>query len=318
MTTELTATRGSEYAERIRTTFRQSVEAIMETGRILAEAKDKLKHGEFTAMVTNELPFSPRTAQMMMALTGDARLSDPKHASLLPPSWYTLYKLSELHDDEFERGITQGIIRPDMTRSEVKKLHAVPGHLVAKAQASGTALPSAPVTVQLVKPDGVSEADIEQAVSIVKETHRASTSALQRRLRIGFTRAARLMDILDERGIIGPPNGSEPREVFLDKIEAAEAVAEEPSEPEISAPCKEGISVRVLCKAGLTVQCALCEWPSQNGGPCPPSRQRDLVVGYVSRSDELITVGVRDKATLILLKAALDGVDGVSVIHVSE
>jgi len=63
------------------------------------------------------------------------------------------------------------------------------------------------------------EADDEllaQAVEIIRETGRASTSSLQRRLRIGYTRAARLMDILEERGIVGPPRGSDPREILVD------------------------------------------------------------------------------------------------------
>ena len=57
---------------------------------------------------------------------------------------------------------------------------------------------------------------LAQAVEIIKETQRASTSSLQRRLRIGYTRAARIMDILEERGIIGPPRGSDPREILID------------------------------------------------------------------------------------------------------
>lgn len=57
---------------------------------------------------------------------------------------------------------------------------------------------------------------LSQAVEIIRETRRASTSSLQRRLRIGYTRAARVMDILEERGLIGPPRGSEPREILID------------------------------------------------------------------------------------------------------
>ena len=57
---------------------------------------------------------------------------------------------------------------------------------------------------------------LEQAISIIRETQRASTSSLQRRLRIGYTRAARLMDVLEERGVIGPPRGSDPREILID------------------------------------------------------------------------------------------------------
>ena len=64
--------------------------------------------------------------------------------------------------------------------------------------------------------NGQDDALLEQAISIIRETHRASTSSLQRRLRIGYTRAARLMDILEERGVVGPPRGSDPREILLD------------------------------------------------------------------------------------------------------
>jgi S-DNA-T family DNA segregation ATPase FtsK/SpoIIIE len=57
---------------------------------------------------------------------------------------------------------------------------------------------------------------LEQAIEVIRETQRASTSSLQRRLRIGYTRAARMMDILEERGLIGPPRGSDPREILID------------------------------------------------------------------------------------------------------
>jgi S-DNA-T family DNA segregation ATPase FtsK/SpoIIIE len=57
---------------------------------------------------------------------------------------------------------------------------------------------------------------IEQAIEVIRQTRRASTSSLQRRLRIGYNRAARLMDQLEEKGVIGPPQGSEPREILID------------------------------------------------------------------------------------------------------
>jgi len=63
---------------------------------------------------------------------------------------------------------------------------------------------------------GEDEELLNQSIAIIKETQRASTSSLQRRLRIGYTRAARIMDILEERGIVGPPRGSDPREILVD------------------------------------------------------------------------------------------------------
>ena len=64
--------------------------------------------------------------------------------------------------------------------------------------------------------DGEDDELVEQAVAIIRETHRASTSSLQRRMRIGYTRAARIIDILEERGMLGPPRGAEPREILID------------------------------------------------------------------------------------------------------
>jgi S-DNA-T family DNA segregation ATPase FtsK/SpoIIIE len=54
----------------------------------------------------------------------------------------------------------------------------------------------------------------EEAVRIVMEQGKASTSTLQRRLRIGYGRAARLLDMMEAEGLIGPPDGSKPREVL--------------------------------------------------------------------------------------------------------
>ncbi len=57
---------------------------------------------------------------------------------------------------------------------------------------------------------------LEKALDIIRETRRASTSSLQRRLRIGYTRAGRIIDALQDKGIVGPPKGSEPREILVD------------------------------------------------------------------------------------------------------
>jgi S-DNA-T family DNA segregation ATPase FtsK/SpoIIIE len=72
-------------------------------------------------------------------------------------------------------------------------------------------------------PEGESGADdvnddlYREAVRVVCEAGRASTSTLQRRLRIGYGRAARLIDIMEKDGIVGPPDGTKPREVLKAK-----------------------------------------------------------------------------------------------------
>jgi S-DNA-T family DNA segregation ATPase FtsK/SpoIIIE len=55
-----------------------------------------------------------------------------------------------------------------------------------------------------------------QAIEVLKSTKRASTSMIQRRLRIGYNRAARIMDLMEEKGVVGPENGSSPREILVD------------------------------------------------------------------------------------------------------
>jgi len=68
----------------------------------------------------------------------------------------------------------------------------------------------------LSEEDAEDEALVEQAIEVIRQTNRASVSILQRRLRIGYTRAARIMDLLEERGIVGPGKGAEPREILID------------------------------------------------------------------------------------------------------
>jgi len=55
-----------------------------------------------------------------------------------------------------------------------------------------------------------------QALDVLRSTKRASTSMIQRRLRIGYNRAARIMDLMEDKGIIGPENGSSPRDILVD------------------------------------------------------------------------------------------------------
>jgi S-DNA-T family DNA segregation ATPase FtsK/SpoIIIE len=80
------------------------------------------------------------------------------------------------------------------------------------------------ITQQLQRPvrdsdDEDSEEDeelVENCIEVIRSEGKASTSLLQRRLKIGYGRAARMMDILEDRGIIGPARGAEPREIMID------------------------------------------------------------------------------------------------------
>lgn len=67
----------------------------------------------------------------------------------------------------------------------------------------------------------------DQAKEVVIQAGKASASLLQRRLRVGYARAARLLDSLEENGIVGPQEGSKPREVFVSMEEMQQSEAED-------------------------------------------------------------------------------------------
>ncbi len=66
--------------------------------------------------------------------------------------------------------------------------------------------------------DNQGDSLLGEAKEVIRQSGKASASLLQRRLKIGYARAARILDLLEEQGIIGPADGAKPREVFLDKL----------------------------------------------------------------------------------------------------
>lgn len=80
----------------------------------------------------------------------------------------------------------------------------------------------------------------EDVKRIVLETKKASASFLQRRLRIGYARAARLIDMLEDKGIVGPADGAKPREVYGDVSGGQSGVAAELAQENTEEPLEEG------------------------------------------------------------------------------
>lgn len=125
------------WASRISERWQASVEAIIDVGRMLIQAKAELAHGEFGAMCEGELPFSARTAQRLMSISHDRRLTNATHASVLPPSWYTLYELTKLDDDTLTCAIDSGAIHTEMQRKDATLL-LNESRRVCKVQAATT------------------------------------------------------------------------------------------------------------------------------------------------------------------------------------
>ncbi|MDR1014043.1 MAG: DNA translocase FtsK 4TM domain-containing protein [Coriobacteriales bacterium] len=77
------------------------------------------------------------------------------------------------------------------------------------------------LSVSMLGTDGEGGDDdplVWEAADIVVSSNLGSTSTLQRRLKVGYARAGRIMDMLEHKGVVGPPNGSRPREVLIDDV----------------------------------------------------------------------------------------------------
>lgn len=66
--------------------------------------------------------------------------------------------------------------------------------------------------------DDGDDAEVHEAADIVIQAGKASASLLQRRMRVGYAKAARLIDMLEEKGIVGPPDGARPRQILVDSV----------------------------------------------------------------------------------------------------
>ena len=111
-----------------------------------------------------------------------------------------------------------------VTEQEVRSVVAHVTEQLAP-DATGRTSPSAPEAAAKVAEDIGDDLDLVlQAVELVVTLQLGSTSMLQRKLRVGFAKAGRLMDILETRGVVGPSEGSKPREVLVKPDELDEVV----------------------------------------------------------------------------------------------
>jgi DNA segregation ATPase FtsK/SpoIIIE, S-DNA-T family len=99
------------------------------------------------------------------------------------------------------------------------EIHRVVANVAAQAKPVFEASISAKLSANIMPEDEVTDEEedlVDKCLEIIRQEKKASTSMLQRRLRLGYTRAARIVDILEQRGILGPKDGAKDREILVD------------------------------------------------------------------------------------------------------
>jgi S-DNA-T family DNA segregation ATPase FtsK/SpoIIIE len=99
------------------------------------------------------------------------------------------------------------------------EIHRVVANLAAQGKPVFEASISAKLSSNIMPEDEVTDEEedlVDKCLEIIRQEKKASTSMLQRRLRLGYTRAARVVDILEQRGILGPKDGAKDREILVD------------------------------------------------------------------------------------------------------
>ena len=107
----------------------------------------------------------------------------------------------------------QGVLVTD------EEIHRVVANLAAQGKPAFEASISAKLSSTTVPEEEVTDEEedlVDRCLEIIRQEKKASTSMLQRRLRLGYTRAARIVDILEQRGILGPKDGAKDREILVD------------------------------------------------------------------------------------------------------
>ena len=110
------------FITRITQSWTSALESFLEVGRTLLEAEKELEKKEWLDMVNNDLPFTRRTAEKLVKIASDSRITDPNNAKHLPPHWTSLHEITLLTDRQFSDGVNAGVIQPDAERKDISAL----------------------------------------------------------------------------------------------------------------------------------------------------------------------------------------------------
>ncbi len=159
--------------------------------------------GVIKANIPSRIAFqvaSKLDSRVILDANGADKLLGQGDMLYLPPGTSTLVR-------------AQGVLVTD------EEIHRVVDSVSAQAQPSFDPGFHEAMTSPSGGDDDVTEEDEElvtKCLEIIRQERKASTSMLQRRLRLGYTRAARVVDILEQRGILGPKDGAKDREILVD------------------------------------------------------------------------------------------------------
>jgi S-DNA-T family DNA segregation ATPase FtsK/SpoIIIE len=159
--------------------------------------------GVIKANIPSRIAFqvaSKLDSRVILDANGADKLLGQGDMLYLPPGTSTLVR-------------AQGVLVTD------EEIHRVVDSVSAQAQPSFDPGFHEAMTSTSGGDDDVTEEDEElvtKCLEIIRQERKASTSMLQRRLRLGYTRAARVVDILEQRGIVGPKDGAKDREILVD------------------------------------------------------------------------------------------------------
>ncbi len=159
--------------------------------------------GVIKANIPSRIAFqvaSKLDSRVILDANGAEKLLGQGDMLYLPPGTSTLVR-------------AQGVLVTD------EEIHRVVDYVAAQAEPSFDPGFHEAMTSPAAGDEDVTEEDEElvtKCLEIIKQERKASTSMLQRRLRLGYTRAARVVDILEQRGIVGPKDGARDREILVD------------------------------------------------------------------------------------------------------
>jgi len=112
----------AQWAAHIRKAHTETFAAVLELGRTLLAARKALPRGQFLEMIKHDLPFKPSTAQRLMKIARDPKITNAAHCAALPSAWGTLYELTKLPEKAFKEGLAAGDVHRGMTRKDAAKI----------------------------------------------------------------------------------------------------------------------------------------------------------------------------------------------------